>query len=257
MARPADDVTLTPLGVIAPLPIHVESPAFTGPLGTLFLAVRDHRVDLMDVPLFPICEAYLTYLALLPETPLDEAASALSALAYLVERKAWLLLPPPEPEDEPEMWEEPLALEPPPTLEFRAALGVLESWAEERSHWYFRSAGLGSEPYELPYQLANVSATDLGLAFSRALRRVQPEDVRLAKPKRSLAEQMERVRETLSNDWATLSHLAGKDSTRLDVVYWFLALLELVRLGEAWAQSGDGEVEFRKADPTAPTVLAP
>ncbi|RYG37700.1 hypothetical protein EON81_05955, partial [bacterium] len=81
MARHADEATLTPLGVVAPLPIHVESPAFTGPLGTLFLAVRDHRVDLLDIPLFPICEAYLTYLAMLPETPLDEAATALSALA--------------------------------------------------------------------------------------------------------------------------------------------------------------------------------
>lgn len=256
MAR-SDDTTLTPLGVVAPLPIHVESPAFTGPLESLFLSVRDHRVDLLDVPLFPICEAYLMYLSHLPETPLDEAATALSALAYLVERKAWLLLSPPEPEDEPEAWEEPLALEPPPTMEFRAAMGLLESWGEERAKWFFRSSGMGSEPYELPYQLANVSADDLALALSRALRRAQVEDVKLAKPKRSLADQMERVREVLTEEWATLSNLAGETSTRLDVVYWFLALLELVRLGEAWAQNGVAEVEFRKSDPAAPLVLAP
>src|SRR3954463_13791078 len=100
------------LGVVAPPPIQVTTPTFDGSLGLLFQCVRDHKVDLMEVPLAPICEAYFLYLMQSPNVELDEAAAALIALAYLLERKAWALLPVVEPE--PEL-EEPLEL-PSPTV---------------------------------------------------------------------------------------------------------------------------------------------
>src|SRR5688572_16813706 len=84
---------LSPLGIVAPPEIHVESPRFTGSLATLFACVRERKVDLLDVPLYPICDAYFSYLAGAPIENLDEAAAALAALAYLLERKAWALLP--------------------------------------------------------------------------------------------------------------------------------------------------------------------
>src|SRR4051812_16701440 len=88
----------TALGGIAPPPIHVTTPTFDGSLGTLFRCVREHKVQLLDVPLFPICEAYFIYLLKAELKDLDEAAAALAALAYLLERKAWALLPVEEPE---------------------------------------------------------------------------------------------------------------------------------------------------------------
>src|SRR3712207_861248 len=106
---------LSPLGVVAPPPIHVESPRFTGSLATLFTCVRDRKVDLLDVLLFPICEAYFAYLLGTVDKDLDEAAAALAALAYLLERKAWALLPTPEPEPEVE---EELQLALPTTEEY-------------------------------------------------------------------------------------------------------------------------------------------
>ena len=79
---------LSPTGVIAPPPIQVECPKFSGSLAMLFACVRDRKVELLDVPLFPICEAYFAYLMESDWANLDEAASALAALAYLLERKA-------------------------------------------------------------------------------------------------------------------------------------------------------------------------
>jgi segregation and condensation protein A len=237
---------ISALGVIAPPPIHVQTPTFDGSLGTLFQLVRDHRVDLLDVPLFPICEAYFAYLMAMERTDLDEAAAALSALAYLLERKAWLLLPVPDPE--PDLMEEVMDPEEPTSHEYQAAIQALQIWHEERACLFFRSPDAGPDPYELPYTLANVGPSDLARAFERLLRKAEPEEVRpLNKPRKSLAEQMKMVLLAVSHEWKALEELVTEPFTRTEAVYWFLALLELMRLGQVQARLEGEEVQFARS----------
>ncbi len=233
------------LGVVAPPPIQVQTPTFDGSLGLLFQCVRDHKVDLMDVPLAPICEAYFLYLLESPSVVLDEAAAALIALAYLLERKAWALLPVIEPE--PEL-EEPVELPSPTVRQYDAAIEALQLWQEERSRSYFRSFESGPDPYEVPYSLKNVSAADLALAFERVLRRAKPDSVEpLGAPRKSLAEQMAIVLKRIAKEWLSLDVLVPEEVTRSEAVYWFLALLELVRLGQIGVRLNEGDVEFARA----------
>lgn len=233
------------LGVVAPPPIQVQTPTFDGSLGLLFQCVRDHKVDLMDVPLAPICEAYFLYLLESPNVVLDEAAAALIALSYLLERKAWALLPVIEPE--PEM-EEPLELPSPTVKRYDPAIEALQLWQEERSKSFFRAFEGGPDPYEVPYTLKNVSATDLAMAFERVLQRAKPDSVEpLGAPRKSLAEQMSIVLKAIAKEWLSLDILVPDDVTRSDAVYWFLALLELVRLGQVGVRVSDGDVEFARA----------
>jgi len=236
---------LSALGVIAPPPIHVQSPKFDGSLATLFSFVRDHKVDLLDVPLFPICEAYFAYLMQSELRDLDEAAAALSALAYLLERKAWLLLPVPEPEPE---FEDPLELPDPTSHEYKVAIQALQMWHEERSQLFFRAPEAGPDPYELPYTLANISVGDLARAFERVLRKAQPETISVGKPRKSLQEQMKLVLIAISSEWKRLESLITQPYTRSDAVYWFLALLELIRLGQVSARVEGEEVEFSRGE---------
>jgi segregation and condensation protein A len=236
---------VTALGVIAPPPIHVTTPTFDGSLGTLFRCVKEHKVQLLDVPLFPICEAYFIYLLKAELKDLDEAAAALAALAYLLERKAWALLPVPEPE--PDM-EEAMELPEPSTHEFDLAIEVLREWQEERSRQFFRSPEAGPDPYELPYTLGNVSAEDLARAFHKLLQRATPEEVKpLNKPRKSLSEQMVIVLKAMTEEWRSLERLITEPFTKSDAVYWFLALLELVRLGQVAIRLREEEVEFARA----------
>ncbi len=236
---------ISPLGVIAPPPIHVTTPTFDGSLAMLFQCVRDHKVHLLDVPLFPICEAYFHYLINLDQTNLDEAAAALTALAYLLERKAWLLLPVEDPE--PDL-EEPLELLTPTAYEYELAIESLKVWHEERSQIFFRSPEAGPEAYELPLNLENVSAGDLAKAFEKLLRRANPEPVKpLNKPRKSLSDQMRIVLHALSNDWKSLIELVEEPFTKSEAVYWFLALLELIRLGQASAKIDGEDVVFARA----------
>jgi len=235
------------LGVVAPPPIHVASPHFEGSLASLFLCVKERRIDLRDVPLLPICASYFEYLLASPKINLEEAAAALTALAYMIERKASSILP---------RWEEPEAppdeqLElPEPTIhEFDLAIEALEQWQQERAAKFFRAPGGGPDAYEVPYSLSDVSLPDLARAFERLLARAAPEPIEsLAKPRRSLAEGMQAVLLALTEEPRTLEELLLPPYTRSEAVWWFLALLELIRLGRVSVSLEGDEPTFARAN---------
>jgi len=235
---------VTALGVVAPPPIQVESPVFSGSLAMLFQCVKAHKLDLLDVPLAPICEAYFAYILETVVNDLDEAAAALAALAYLLERKAWLLLPTDEPEPEPE---ELVELPEPTTHDYQIAIEALRMWEEERSLRYFRPQDAGPDPYELPYEIGNVTPMDLAIAFEKVLKKAHPEPMApLSKPRKSLTEMIGVALMALTPDWRTFEEIIVKPFTRSDAVYWFLALLELTRLGQAQVRVLDDEVRFAR-----------
>lgn len=233
------------LGLVAPPPIHIHAPAFEGSLATLLRCVRDHKVELREVPLLPVCEAYFEYLVQSHLADLDEAAAALLALSYLLERKAWALLPVDEPEPEPD---EPMELPEPTVQEYAPAIEALKTWHEERSKRFFRSPEASPEPYELPFTLANVKVEDLAMALERVLRRAVPATVEpLGRARRSLSEQMRIVLAALSSEFKPLEDAIPSPYTREDAVYWFLALLELIRLARVNIRVTENEVAFSKA----------
>jgi segregation and condensation protein A len=196
------------------------------------------------VPLAPICEAYFAYLIESELADLDEAAAALAALAYLLERKAWALLPNPEPEPEEE---EPIELAAPTVYEFDLAIETLRRFHGERAKLFFRPVETGPDPYEVPVTLGSVSAGDLARAFEALLRRARPDPLDVpAAPRRSLSEQMAIVLSALGPDWQGLDALVEEPFTRTDAVYWFLALLELIRLGQAAVRLEEEDVQFRR-----------
>ena len=230
-------------GVVNPPPIHISSPRFEGTLATLFRCVREHAIELSDVPLGPVCQAYLEYLVAAPEADLDQAATALAILAFLLERKAWQLLPVDDPEPELELPEEAFSL--PTVEEYAQAIHALATLGESRNDLFFRTAEPAVSPYEVPFELDSVSAADLTAAFTNLLRRAEPDPVDLPlRPRKSLSEVMVQVLRAIGKDWITLEDAAGPGITRTDAVYWFLAVLELIRLGQLKFKSQEGQVQF-------------
>ncbi|HEY3782838.1 MAG TPA: segregation/condensation protein A [Fimbriimonadaceae bacterium] len=237
---------VTALGVVAPPPIQVESPYFTGSLGTLFTCVRERKVDLLTVPLLPICEAYFLYLLEATLKDLDNAGAALAALSYLLERKAWSLLPVAEPVAELEL---PTELIAPTNHEYETAITSLNIWQDERERMFFRPPDCGPDPYELPFEIGNVTINDLARAFEKLLTKATVEGVKpLNRPRRSISEQMKVVLKALSQDFKSLDQLITLPFSREEAVYWFLSLLELIRLGQVNVRLTEAaDVEFAKA----------
>ncbi len=246
------EAKISPLGLCAPPPLIIECDAFSGSLSTLFTVVRQHKIDLLGVPLLPICQAYFLYMLEAAGNDLESSATALVALAYLLERKAWLLLP---SEAEPEM-DAPLEIEP-NAYEYEAAIETLQVWQAEREQLFFRS-GRESGHYEMPMEIGQITPADLARAFESLLARAQPDLLeRLAPPRRSLSEQMGIVFHALSSDAKALDELMVDPFTRNEAVWWFLALLELIRVGQASAEVRDGDVFFSrgKQEPKEPASI--
>ncbi|RYG64445.1 hypothetical protein EON77_19720, partial [bacterium] len=186
-------------GLVAPPPIHIESEAFTGSLAQLFRLAREARIEMREVMTLPICEAYFAYLAARPDASLDEAATALAILAYLVERKAWTLVP--RPDTEPEAPEEASELVIPTPELYEPAVVALRQGLEERALLFFRTAEPDPDGYEVPLDLGNVGPGDLARAFERLLKRAAPTPPPpVARPRPSLQETMRGMLARLSSE---------------------------------------------------------
>ena len=155
-----------------------------------------------------------------------------------------MLLPDQTPQAEDEV-EKPLDGVDPTINLYSPVIRTLESGLAERESIFFRTNEGGSAPYELPFEVGSVSSSDLARALERLLERAVPLTVEpLGRPRRSLSEQMSIVLKALPEFPASLDVIVIGEFTRTEAVWWFLALLELIRLGQAIVTLGDGEPLF-------------
>ena len=89
---------------LLPASWRVELPEFEGPLDLLLHLVRINEIEITDIPVALICDQFHEYLGLLDELDLDIAAEYIYEAAVLIQLKARVLLPQPEPApgEEPE-----------------------------------------------------------------------------------------------------------------------------------------------------------
>src|SRR5512136_2935294 len=74
-------------------PLRPGEPPFEGPLDLILHLVKEHEVDLFDIPIAKITESYLATLEALRELDIDLAGEFLHMAAQLVLMKSRLLLP--------------------------------------------------------------------------------------------------------------------------------------------------------------------
>ena len=88
---------------------------------------------------------------------------------------------------------------------------------------------------------------DLARAFESLVRKAEPDEIdSLNKPRKSLVEQMRVVLLCLTKEFRPITALFVGSYTRNDAVYWFLSLLELIRLRQAAVKLEGEEVLFAK-----------
>jgi segregation and condensation protein A len=221
----------------APPRVPIQLPLGEGSLGWLVSLIRKHRLDLLDLQLAPIAEACWEYWQEYGD--LDEGGDAVAALAYLTERKAErLLAPPPEPEPE-----EPEPLWTSLPQQYRLAMSHLTELESERADLFFRRAAPDLEDYELPLPFGQLDAKRLLLALHSLLERALPltEPSLPERPHVSIHARMIEIRHWMnqSNEPASFEQLLPANSSRIEILSYFLALLELLRLQQI-------EVELRE-----------
>ena len=87
---------------IPPHALEIFLDAFEGPLDLLLYLIRKQNIDILDIPIAPVCEQYMAYIDLMKEAKLELAAEYLVMAAVLAEIKSRMLLPRPQTEEEEE-----------------------------------------------------------------------------------------------------------------------------------------------------------
>jgi segregation and condensation protein A len=238
--------------------LDVDAATYVGPLDVLFQLVSSHEVDILDIPLAPVVDAFVAHLRERREScSMDELSEFLLYAALLVELKSQRLLPGPDDVDADEEtigWEERDVLLA-RLLELRAYAAIADGLARS-----LEAAGLAvprvtglddTMEVHAPDLLAGVTPFDMAAAYLRgvedrpttavALDHVTVETV-------TVAETVDELARTLPSRGAlTFRELIAGITDRIEIIVRFLAVLELCKLGRVALGQGStfGELKIR------------
>ena len=220
---------------------EVTTPVFEGPFDLLLHLILREQVELYDISLSRVVDAYLAELEAMERFNLDVATEFLLIAATLIELKTRRLLPGDDDldlDEELALWSERdlLLTRLVECKTFKDAAVALESLARDAGRSFPRVAGPDDRFLDLtPDLLAGVTPEDLRAAFSRAITpKPQPfiDLDHVAPIRASVAEAvMELIEELPLVGTISFRALTGDLVERLEVVVRFLAVLELFKQG--------------------------
>jgi segregation and condensation protein A len=246
---------------------NVSTPVFEGPVDLLLQLVNTHQVELYDVPLAAVVDAFVTEVASWETIDLQVLSEFLMIAAMLIELKSKRLLPGNDdidPDEELVGWEErDLLLA--RLLECQAYAAAADGFAvllEQAARSIPRSAGLDDDfVVNAPDLLEGVTPDQVAAAFLRAtaerpvpvvdLYHVTVDTVTVADAVSALKLRLPHMGRSTFR--ALTSHLGS----RMEIIVSFLALLELCKQGQVQLDQGHtfGELQVSWLD--RPEVAVP
>jgi segregation and condensation protein A len=234
----------------------VSTPVFEGPIDLLLHLVSSHEVDVLEVPLLPVVDAFVAVLGeQRDKIDFNQLSEFLLVASILIELKSQRLLPGPDTADEDEDyagWEErDLLLA--RLLECRAyaaAADVFVAMAERASRSIPREVGLDDDfVVHAPDLLSDVTPADLAEAYLRGSAERPAPRVDLSHVTVDTVSVSEAVSDLIaapeSARAATFRELVVGCRTRIEVIVRFLALLELCKMGRVSLGQGSTFGELR------------
>jgi segregation and condensation protein A len=229
----------------------VELPAFTGPFRLLSELILEQKVDVCDVPVATVTEAFLGYAKDAERWDLEEVTWFLAMCAVLLELKVGRLMPRHIETDDD-------LLGPSPDLAYARSLELgafrkvaveLARRLEDEAGFFTRDVGPGPELSHLyPDPMTKVGAQDLVRLAAQLLRPSPTLDLTHVTPIRYTMEEALSAVERRIEDFgraASFRDLVADCDERIQVVVRFLALLELYRDGRVELLQGETFGEIR------------
>jgi segregation and condensation protein A len=211
--------------------VQVTLPVFEGPFDLLIYLVQRDKLDIFSIAIADITSSYLESLSQVEFDP-ELASDFIYMAAYLLELKSRSLLPRVQREllgEEPDPRQE-LILRLVEYKRFKELAGLLETMITQENYDYTRQPDLPPDPLVRP--LMPMSLDNLFSAFARALENSKVEVHQLAGNGVPIGVRLGQLRIRLAQGPATFDELAqGLDLQ--EIIVTFLAVLELVRMGEA------------------------
>jgi segregation and condensation protein A len=239
---------------------EVRLDAFEGPLDLLLHLIREHEIDIYDIPLAIITEQYLEYITFMESLDLALAGEFLEMAATLIRIKVQMLLP--KETDAGEEEEDPrqqLVRKLVEYKQFKEVAAALSSKEEERRGHFPRGVDPKSyadledeDEVDMAEFLRDVTLFDLvdGLreVLSRVPERVEVHSVNLEEF--TVEAQIDHIRAVISERGSIpFTEVFSAGASHAQIIATFMALLELIRLGDVKAVQtrnfGDIEIVAR------------
>lgn len=236
----------------------VDLPVYTGPFRLLTELILEQKIDVCDVQVATVTDAYLAHAQDAETWSLEEATWFLAVCALLLELKVGRLMPRHAERDEEDLLGGSPDLAYARSLElaaFRKVAVELARRLEDEAGFFTRDVGPGPEFSHLyPDPLERVVAADLAAVAAQLFRPPPTLDLSHVTPIRyTMEEAIEAVRTRMTGlgGPASFRDLVADCEDRIHVVVRFLALLELYRDGRIELQQaatfGEIEVAWRDA----------
>ena len=243
----ARDGVRQPIGSVV-VSATVSTPAFEGPVDLLLQLVTNHQVELFDIPLASLVDAFVAEVASWESVDMQTLSEFLVIAAVLIELKSRRLLPGSDeldPDEELVGWEErDLLLA--RLLECQAYAAAADGFAlliEQAARSVPRTAGLDPDlVVRAPDLLEGVTPDQVAAAFMRAtaerpapvvdLYHVTVDAVTVADAVAELALRLPR------SGRSSFRELTGHLTSRIEIIVRFLALLELCKQGRVSLDQG-------------------
>jgi segregation and condensation protein A len=217
---------------------QVRLSQFEGPLDLLLHLIRRDKIDIYDIPISHITHEYLSYIEIMQELELELAGEFFVMAATLMRIKAQMLLPRRSDVDEEE--EDPRDELVQNLLEYKkykeAAQHMAEMENDRRRVFTRPTAVFVSDDEEGP--VLEVTVFDLLGAFKKVFDELKKQvSYRISRDQVTIEEKFEIIRTNLQSRREMLfTELFEGDFSKMDIIVTFLAVLEMVRLGELLAR---------------------
>lgn len=211
--------------------LEIATPVFEGPLELLLALAEREEVDIFQVSLAGLTEAYLAEIAALEQRDPIEMAEFLWLAARLLLLKSIRLLPGEEPDDEEADllgWEEDVRSR---LLEYRAYKDMAEKLME-RAAADEPSYPPPARPVEVEGQEEPLQVAALVAAFQAVLARVPPRPLVFIGTRWTVEDKVDVLQDRLSRGALELVEVILECQDRLEAVITFVAVLELLRRGD-------------------------
>lgn len=214
---------------------QIQLESYHGPLDLLLYLVRKNEVDILDIPIAQIASEFLNYLHLIQQVDIEWAGDFLVMAATLMEIKSKLLLPQ-QPTTESTAKEDPRQEIVRQLIEYRRtkqAANKLEELSDEQQFHISRIPVEDPDSATSP-KFRSVELWDLVSAFARLIRETQTHEILSI----GIDDTPQTTYQTLvKNEVAmrgrlSLAELIGPVRTRVRIIGYFLAILELLKQGD-------------------------
>jgi len=236
---------------------RVKLDGFEGPLELLLHLVREHKLDINDIPIAFITDQYLKHIELMRRLNINIASDYLVMASWLVYIKSRTLLPQQEgdaQEEDPEVLRQELQRQ---LLEYQRFKRLSQAFrrAEEEQSWVFARGGNGDGIMLDPADAAEkprlqVTMFDLISAIRHLIESIGEEGVHLVEiDELEMADRQTYLLDALekAGPEGVVFQKLFEGARVLAVVVTFLALLELIRKNLVVARQSANFAEIRLA----------